>query len=178
MINLEKFFYIESIQEIDFDYIKKTKACLVLKNIKRKKYNEYAKIINLCKKKQIIIYISNDVKLLALHRLKHFYISAYNKKFFLNFPKNIKIIGSAHNVQELEEKKKQGCKKIVFSRLFKTKKKGYLGIVKFNLVTRKYNNIIVLGGINSSNYKKIKMLACVGFALQSDLLKKPNYLLS
>ena len=178
MINLEKFFYIESIQEIDFDYIKKTKGCLILRNIKKQKYNEYAKIINICKNKNIIIYISNDIALLTLHRLRHFYISSYNKKFFLNLAKNIEIIGSAHNIQEMVEKKKQGCKKIIFSRLFKTKKSGSLGIVRFNLITRKYNNIIVLGGINSSNYKKIKMLSCIGFALKSDLINKPNYLIT
>ena len=31
-----------------------------------------------------------------------------------------KIIGSAHNLRELEIKKKQGCKIIIFSRLFET----------------------------------------------------------
>ena len=44
---------------------------------------------------------------------KNLNTNIYSKKGF-------KIIGSAHNQRELDLKIKQGCKVIIFSRLFKT----------------------------------------------------------
>ena len=65
-------------------------------------------------------FVANDLKLLFRLRLKNFYISSFNKNYYLNLPKNIRIIGSAHNIKEIREKINQGCKKVVLSRLFKT----------------------------------------------------------
>ena len=45
------------------------------------------------------------------------------------------------------------------------KKKNYLGIIKFNLLTLgKQNKFIALGGINQNNFKKLNLLNCSGFA--------------
>ena len=61
----------------------------------------------------------------------------------------------AHNQKEINTKIKQGCKEIIFSRLFHTNyknKKGHLGILKFNIVSlRSKLEIIPLGGINEKN---------------------------
>jgi thiamine-phosphate pyrophosphorylase len=109
--------------------------------------------------------------------VKNFYISAFNKKKYYNLNHNINVIGSAHNIKEILEKKNQGCKKIILSRLFQTYKKGYLNIVRFNLISLNCKNIVALGGINEDNFKKLKMVNCVGFAMQSELNRKPQYLM-
>ena len=52
--------------------------------------------------------------------------------------KGFDIIGSAHNYREIDEKLKQGCKIIIYSRLFETKysyKKGFLGVPRFNIIS-------------------------------------------
>ena len=48
-----------------------------------------------------------------------------------------KVIGSAHNLREINIKKRQGCTDIFLSRLFKTDytyKNSYLGLIRFNLL--------------------------------------------
>ncbi len=84
----------------------------------------------------------------------------------LNIKKNFKIIGSAHNISELKIKEKQKCDTIFISPLFKTNKSNYfLNINRFNLIAKNTEKkIIALGGINCSNYKKIKLTKSVGLA--------------
>ena len=80
------------------------------------------------------------IKLLSKINADGLYISAYNKNLQTNtfYKKGFKIIGSAHNQKELDLKIKQGCKVVIYSRLFKTNypyKSGYLGIQKFNIIS-------------------------------------------
>ena len=58
------------------------------------------------------------------------------------------------------------CEEILLSPIFEiSKSKNFLDISKFNLIANKSKiNCIALGGINSKNYKKIKMLKSKGFA--------------
>ena len=84
----------------------------------------------------------------------------------------MEIIGSAHNKREILEKLNQGCETIILSRLFKTKKKGYLGVIKFNLLAGSFNNLVALGGIKISNIRKLQMLRISGFASESELKKE------
>ena len=81
-------------------------------------------------------------------------------------PNNFEVIGSAHNISEIKVKKLQRCSKIFISPIFKTsKRKKFLSIVKFNLMTLAQNlDFVALGGINTSNYKKLKLTKIVGFA--------------
>ena len=176
MTKLNKFFYLESIQDNYYDYIKKNNASIILRNKRGEDGEKYSKIINNCKKLGIQIFISNDINLVRKFNLKNLYISAYNKSFYHH--ENLNIIGSAHNHFEIYEKKKQKCRIIFVSRLFNTEgKKGSLGIVRFNLLTKNYNGIIALGGINQKNIKKIKLLKCQGYAIKSELKNRPNYLI-
>lgn len=180
MINFEKFFYVDNIQNLDLEYIKNTKGKIILK-VNRKQLVFYTNFVKKCKSKKIIIYIYNDVKLLFKLKLNKLYISSYNtllhKDLFL-INKNLEIIGSAHNKREILKKLQQGCSKVILSRLFKTDKKGFLGIVKFNLISLNRPNIIALGGINSLNYKKVRTTNALGLALKKDLINKPRYLIS
>ena len=96
--------------------------------------------------------------------------------------KNFRLIGSVHNLKELNLKKMQGCSNLIFSRLFETNykfKKGYLGIVKFNLF-KLFNklDLIPLGGINVTNINKLKSSGFTAFAMLSEVKKKPTKIFS
>jgi thiamine monophosphate synthase len=179
MINKEKFFYIDSIQDIDFEYIKKIKANLILRDKKSYNCGDINKLSNICKKKNLNLFISNNYKLLFKLKTKNFYISSKNRKPFGWLKKinsKIRIIGSAHNLSEIIQKKKQGCESIVLSRLFKTNKKGYLGVTKFNLLTRDTKfSYIALGGIKKKNFNKIQIVNAKGIAMMSELKNKPSF---
>ena len=70
----------------------------------------------------------------------------------------------------------QGCSSILFSKLFLVnydKKSSFLGIVKFNNFLKIFQNLIPLGGINSKNLNNLRNVNCYGFALFSEVKKKP-----
>jgi len=169
------YLYIENTNSINFKNLKKNKKISIIYRNNRKQEELY-KLIKLkknCALKNYKFYVANNASLAAACKADGLYISSYNKKMYLN--KN--IIGSAHNFCEIYEKKKQGCKTIILSRLFKTNyvnKKNYFGVTKFNLIVRKYNlNIVPLGGINSSNLLKLNLILSNGLALLSEVKKKP-----
>ena len=175
------FFIIESIRDINLKNIKNSdKFCIIYRPKKTaeniEKLMQFRKI---CKTKNIDFYVSNSVKLTNILKADGIYISAYNKDLKIAHLKSLKtkIIGSAHNIKELNIKKLQGCSSIIFSRLFKTSykyKKGFLGVVKFNLLrlSRK-ENLIPLGGIRLSNLNKLNIVKCNSIALSSEIIKKP-----
>ena len=97
------------------------------------------------------------------------YIPAFNKKTnFIGLKKrmNFKIIGSAHNYQEIKIKEKQGCEEIFIGPIFyNQKKKSFLDVIKFNNLTLTTSKkIIALGGINQKNIKKLSCTKSKGFA--------------
>ena len=114
------------------------------------------------------IFLSNDVKTAIKAKFDGVYIPSFNRLSNLknfNLRANFEIIGSAHNQCEILQKIDQGCKKIFISPLFKTYKKKYLGIVKFNKINLlNSKKIIALGGINQRNLSKLKLTKAEGFA--------------
>ena len=77
-------------------------------------------------------------------------------------------------MKEIEIKKKQKVKKIFLSSIFR--KKNYLGIYRFKILTRKYNdNFVALGGIKNTNYKKLNLIGIKEFAGISFFKKKGPY---
>ena len=130
-------------------------------------------------KKSIEFYIANNLHTAIKCKADGLYISSYNKKHYnISFIENyLKIIGSAHNRKEIYEKKNQGCKTIVLSRLFKTdypNKNTYLGIVKFNLAKVNFKEKLVpLGGIRNKNLNLLKLVKANSFAILSEIKKKP-----
>ena len=132
---------------------------------------------NFCKKNNLKLFLSNNIKLALKYRLNGIYIPAFNNE--INYikhtvPSDFRIIGSAHNFKEILIKYKQGCKLIFLSPVFKVKKtNNFLNISKFNLLTlNKKVKFIALGGIKKSNLSKIKLLNVVGLAGISFFQKK------
>ena len=134
-------------------------------------------IRNYCKKNKIKFFISNNIKLAIKYKLDGIYIPAFNKQInFIKFllPMNFKIIGSAHNNIEILIKQKQGCNLIFVSPIFKVKKKkSFLDVIRFNLLTlNKKIKFVALGGISNNNKNRLNLLKICGFAGISYFQKK------
>jgi len=175
------FLIIESIKDIDLRNIKLINRYIIIYRNTHKIENidKLVRFRRYCKSKKIDFYVSNDEKLTSDLKADGLYISAHNRNLRLARLKksNYKIIGSAHNIKELNIKILQGCSFIIFSRLFEVSdplKKGFLGVIKFNLfkLSRK-ENLVPLGGINLSNLNKLKIVKSNSFALLSEIKKKP-----
>ena len=151
-------------------------------------YQELIKIIKFCREKKIKIYFKNDIKKAYKLNLNGVFLSSYNKKIsILNNPynkkNNFKIIGSAHNQREYFLKRIQKCEDIFFSPIFENEKYSpnkILKICKFNLMANEWKcNLFALGGINSSNLKKVFMTKSKGIGFVSFInelkIKKPVY---
>ena len=90
-------------------------------------------------------------------------------------------MGSAHSQKEVYNKVKQGCKNIFLSKLFKVSydlNSQFLGIIKFNNFLKLNKNLIPLGGINQNNLNSLRIINCHGFALMSEIKKKPANIIS
>tara|TARA_B100000401_G_C52657347_1_gene648463 strand:- start:66 stop:590 length:525 start_codon:yes stop_codon:yes gene_type:complete len=129
--------------------------------------NLLVKIRDFCKKNSRKFFLANNVKLAIKLDADGAYLPSFNKDFKhlnYNYKKEFLIIGSAHNIKEIRIKEKQKVKLIFISSLFKNNK-NYLGFYKFKFLSSTTKiKIIALGGINSKNIKKLKMLSLKGFA--------------
>ena len=145
--------------------------CIIYRNYDNINHLEnILKLKKYCKNTRTKFYLSNDIRLSIKLRLDGVYIPSFNNKinYVLNYslPKSFDIIGSAHNIAEINVKLRQKCNKIFLSPVFKiNKSKKFLGVNRFNFMTlNKKANFIALGGINEKNYKMIKLLKTNGFA--------------
>ena len=175
------FLIIENTKDIDLKNIKLINRYIIIyrNTNKIKNIDNLLKFRRDCRSKKIDFYISNNEKLTSDLKADGLYISAHNKNLRLAKLKrsNFKIIGSAHNIKELNIKMLQGCSSVIFSRLFEVTspyKKGFMGVIKFNLfrLSRK-EDLVPLGGINLSNLNKLKTVKSSSFALLSEIKKKP-----
>ena len=180
-IKNQYYLFIENTANIDFDFIKiKRKFTIIYRNNKNNENIEkLKKFKNKCKLKGVAFFVANDVKLLTKINADGLYISAHNKSLSISRSMNgrFKIIGSAHDIKEIYQKKSQKCETIILSRLFKTdykSKTGFLGIIKFNIICNFYKNKLVpLGGIKSKNLNSLKLVNSDAFCLFSEIKKKP-----
>ena len=140
---------------------------------------ELFKIAKACKKKVYKLYVSNNIRLATKVKADGIYIPAFNKtkKFFNLENKKFKVLGSAHNHKEIQEKILQKCSAIFLSPVFYVKKsKTFLNIHKFNSISNAQNiDIFALGGIKESNINKLKLLKIKGFGAISLFKKKPAF---
>ena len=171
---------IESIKDIDLKNIKiRNKFFIIYRN--NKKIDDLRDLLRFrqtCKSKSVKFYIANDIKLALSLNSDGVYLSSFNKSLAsLSYKKsNFDIIGSAHNLKEISNKIKQGCTSILFSKLFLVdydKKSPCLGVLKFNNFSKISNKLIALGGIKSHNLNHLRNVSCKGFALLSEIKKKP-----
>ena len=135
------------------------------------------KIKKHCKEYKRKFYLANNYKLAWNLDLDGYYIPAFNKSFkhlSLSRKKNFLIIGSAHNLGEINYKIKQKCELIFLSPIFEVKKKNsFLGLNVFRNITNKSKKkIIALGGIKYSNLNKINISRESGYASISMIKKK------
>ena len=95
------------------------------------------------------------------------YLPSFNKStkhLSFSFKKKFSVIGSAHNIKEINIKEMQNVNKIFISSLFK-KNKNYLGINKFKLMTNlTKKKVVALGGISKENINRLKLLNNPEFA--------------
>ena len=130
---------------------------------------------NFCKKKGIKLYLSNNFKLALKLQLDGVYLPSFNKSTRYNcfkFKKNFDVIGSAHNVMELNIKIRQQVKIIFIAPVFKKKinKLGIYGFLKLRSFTNR--KLIVLGGVTTEKMNMINFLNAEGFAAIDYFQKK------
>ena len=120
-----------------------------------------------CKLQKRKFFLSNNFKLAFKLGLDGVYLPSFNNDLkHINFPKkkNFFIIGSAHNNKEIKRKELQKVDLIFIASLF-NKKKSYLGLNRFMILTKlTKKKIIALGGINNSNIQKLKIINACGFS--------------
>ena len=159
---------------------KNTNIGIIYRNYNEKKReNELIKIAKACKKNRYQLFVSNDTKLALKVKADGIYVPSFNKtKYFLNLEKkNVVILGSAHNQQEIKKKISQNCSAVFLSPLFNVKKsKKFLGLHQFNYLSYMNKiNIFALGGISENNIRKLKLLYISGFGGIRIFKKKPAY---
>ena len=142
---------------------------LIYRNYKKKyEKDEILQIKKVCKLQKRKFFLANNLKLAKSLKLDGAYIPSFNKD---PVPFNLKdrsflILGSAHNLKEMIQKKKQNIDLIFLSPLFKIEKRNYfLGPIKYRILSNHFNiKTIALGGINKENLKMIDIINCYGFA--------------
>ena len=173
------FFFIKTYDENHIRKLPK-KVAIIFRNYE-KEYDERL-ILNIkkaCQKQGRNFFLSNNLKLAMKLNLDGVYLPSFYKNINFNknnFKKKFIIIGSAHSVKEIKIKEQQGVKLIFLSPLFRVKKsKKFLNPIKFNLLAAKTNKkVIALGGINSLNFKKLKLVKSYGFAGISYFINQNN----
>jgi len=162
------YYFIDSFNMDLLEKLNKNIAIIYRNYTKPHVEEEISKINKFCNKIGKRFYLSNDIKLVDKLNLKGIYIPSFNKTLdVLKLrKKKIHILGSAHNLKEILQKKKQKIDVIFISPIFKISKKNTnLSISKFKILANHTNQkVVALGGINIKNIKKIKMLDCYGYA--------------
>ena len=176
MIYLEPYHFISDYNKKEIENLNK-KIIIIYRNYESPAKEEtLLKIKKECRKSGKRIFLSNNMKLAIKLKFDGVYIPAFNKSLNINFnvKKEFKKIGSAHNLSEIRIKEKQGVDIIFLSPLFKVKKnKNFLGIKRFNLLSKFTNKkVVALGGINEKNINRIKLVNCDGYASITYLKQK------
>ena len=104
------FLIIENTKDLDLKNIKIQKKITIIYRNKNgnESVDDIKKFRKFCKLKKIRFYIANNINLVVITNSDGIYLSASNLSFkALNLNKSkFKIIGSAHNIKEIEQKKK------------------------------------------------------------------------
>lgn len=172
---LDQYYFIKDFNQEHLSKLS-NKIKIIIRNYRTKNIEKLTKKVKkFSKKNGFKLYLSNNVKLAIKFGLNGVYIPSFNKSMShnsYNLKKDFEVIGSAHNVYELNIKKKQGVKTIFFSPVYKKKKKilGIFGFLKLSKLSKVKN--IALGGVNKNNLNQIKNLKIAGFAAINHFKKK------
>jgi len=164
---LNRYYFIKKFDQSHIDKQDK-KTIIIFRNYDQKIDKKLIlSIKNYCRKKGNKFLISNNIKLAIKLNLDGVYIPSFNKDkkhCSYSFKKNFIILGSVHNIYDMRTKELQKVNTIFLSSIFK-KNKNYLGVYKFKLLSLLSKKpLIALGGISTSNLKKLNLTDCVGFA--------------
>ena len=177
--NLPRFYHF--INQFDKNHIRKLdkKIAIIYREYSKKSdENLIIEIRDYCKKIKKKFFIAKDFKLASKLNLDGVYLPSFYKTLNTrrNFHKNFTIIGSAHTVNEIKIKEKQGAKLIFISPIFRVKKNDkFLDVIKFNYLSQSTNKyVIALGGIDYNNLNKLKNTRSIGFAAISYFFKHDN----
>ena len=164
---LNKYYFINKFNESHIDKQDKTTTIIYRNYDQIVDEKLIIKIKNYCKKKGNKFLLSNNIKLAIKLNLDGAYIPSFNKNIkhlSYSLTKKFIILGSAHNVYEMNTKELQNVKLIFLSSVFK-KNRNYLGINRFKLLSLLSKKpLIALGGIKNNNLKKLNLVNCLGFA--------------
>ena len=164
---LKKYYFINKFDRFHLEKINPS-VSIIYRNYKRKtNIKLIRKIKTYCKKRGIGFFLSNNLKLALKLNLDGVYLPAFNNDMIHNcfqIKNGFKLIGSAHNIYELNIKKKQKVEEIFLSPIFKKKSKmlGIYGFLKLKRLNQLKN--IVLGGVNKKNLKQLSMINADGYA--------------
>ena len=142
-------------------------------------------IIKFAKKNKIPFLIKNNFQKCIKYGASGIFIESSNKittKPIL-LRKDFKIVGSAHNQLEYNNKKNQSCEIIMLSPLFYNEKYStnkILNIYRFNLISLNWTaKLCALGGINNKTLRKINLTKAkiISFnkLIYEPEIKKPAY---
>ena len=164
---MNRYYFIKKFDQSHIDKQDK-KTIIIFRNYDQKIDKKLIlSIKNYCRKKGNKFLISNNIKLAIKLNLDGVYIPSFNKDkkhCSYSFKKNFIILGSVHNIYDMRTKELQKVNTIFLSSIFK-KNKNYLGVYKFKLLSLLSKKpLIALGGISTSNLKKLNLTDCVGFA--------------
>ncbi len=165
---IRKYYFINKFETNNIDKLDKQTA-IIYRNYNTKTLNKelILKLKKYCRKKGIKFYLSNHIKLAMTLNLDGAYLPSFNKStkhLSFSLKKKFSVIGSAHNIKEINIKEMQNVNKIFISSLFK-KNKNYLGINKFKLMAKlTKKKVVALGGISKENINKLKLLNDSEFA--------------
>tara|TARA_B100001121_G_scaffold135549_1_gene118693 strand:- start:1234 stop:1767 length:534 start_codon:yes stop_codon:yes gene_type:complete len=166
--NLKKYYFINQFNPVHLKKLDKNITLIWRSKYKVIDYKIIHKLAIFCKLNRLDLFLANNVKLAIKLNLSGAYISAYNKDYRFNsykLKKNFKIIGSAHNIFELNIKKTQRINEIFISPIFKKKNIQPYGIHKArHLFNSSDFTKIALGGINKQNVKLLRLGIFNGFA--------------
>jgi thiamine-phosphate pyrophosphorylase len=172
---LNKYYFINKFDESHID--KQDKGTVIIYRNYNQKVDEklIIKLKDYCKKKGNKFLLSNNIKLAVKLNLDGAYIPSFNrstKHLSYSLTKKFIILGSAHNIYEMNTKELQNVSAIFLSSIFK-RNKNYLGIHRFKLLSLLNKKpFIALGGIKNKNLKKLNLINCFGFAGISFFEKK------
>ena len=118
------YYFIDKFQRNEIEKLNR-KISIVYRNYKKKPdIDEIKSLVRFCKNQFRKVYISNNLKIALNYNFNGVYIPSFNKlvKYKNLSKKNFELIGSAHNITEVFNKKNQGCSKFFCHLFLKIKK--------------------------------------------------------